>query len=173
MVSFFRTFFQPPSRRDSAIVLAFTLLSGFILGAYVATLAEPSSFSLMRSAADGCVSIVSLLSALLLPFLFTAFAVYIAKPWLLIPIAFFKAFFFSYLGTEIIFLFGGSGWLLRLLLMFTDSLSMPVLCWFWVRIYSGRKVLNVRCLTTAVVILFGIVCLDYRLISPFLVNLLL
>lgn len=171
MVSFFRTLFSPASRRAPAIILAFALLAGFFGGAYTATLADPSSFSLMRTASNSCVSIACLLPALLLPFLFSAFAVYISQYWLLIPIAFIKAFCFSYLSAAFLLL-QDSGWLLRMLLMFTDCLSMPVLCWLWLRSCSGSRESNLRTFAAAVLIVVGITCLDYQYISPFLVNLL-
>lgn len=172
MVSFFRTLFCPASRRVTAIFLAFTLLAGLFIGAYTATLADPSSFSMMRTASNSCVSIVCLLSALLLPFIFTAFAVYISQYWLLIPIAFFKAFSFGYLSTGFMLLFHESGWLLRLLLMFTDCLSMPILCWLWLHSCCGCAKSNFRAFVSAFLIMLGIVCLDYQYISPFLVKLL-
>lgn len=172
MVGFFRTFLASGPRRVNAIILAFALLTGFTLGAYTATLAEPSSFSLMRTASESCVSIVCLLPALLLPFLFSAFAVYISQYWLLIPIAFTKAFFFSYLSAASLLLFRGSGWLVQLLLMFTDCLSMPVLCWFWLRTCTVSRESVLRSFVSAALVVIGIICLDYQFISPFLVELL-
>lgn len=172
MVSFFRTAFLPQPRRVTAIILAFAFLAGLCAGAYAATLAGTNISSLMRTASTTCVSIAGLLPALLLPFLFTAFAVYISQYWLLIPIAFVKAFLFSYLGATVLLLFQDSGWLVQLLLMFADCLSLPVLWWLWLRLCCDGQRKHLRCYIGVFVAIAGIVCLDYQIISPFLVDLL-
>lgn len=87
-------------------------------------------FPMMRGILSGSVSIVCLLASAFLPFLFSAFAVYISQPWLLLLIAFWNAFAYSFLSFSFIFCFGSSGWLLRLFLMFHDCLLVPMLFWY-------------------------------------------
>lgn len=171
MVSFFRIHFLQYPRRVAAIILALAFCMGLLLGAYIATLTDPSYFLMMRTAVSSRVSITGLLPALLLPFLFSAFAVYLSQIWLLIPIAFTKAFFFSFLSTGFLILSPGSGWLMRMLFMFTDCLSLPVLCWFWLRACGGEGV-SLRGVLSVFLVISGIGCLDFQFISPFLVSLL-
>ena len=172
MVSFFRTDFASHSRRRLAVILAFTWCAGLILGAYTAILADIPFFSMMRTAPDARVSIPGLLAVMLLPFLFSAFAVYVSSLWLLVPIAFSKAFLFSYLSTGLSAVAGTSGWLLRFLWMFSDCLTVPVLLWFWFSACSKRREAALINAAAALPVLIGICYLDLQVISPFLVNLL-
>lgn len=127
----------------------------------------------MRAAANGRVSITGLLSAFLLPLLFSAFAVYISQPWLLVPVAFGKAFSFSYLAFGVTLAFGSAGWLVRSLLMFSDCLTLPLLWWFWLCCIraSDRDALRSFLVTCTAALMIG--CLDYGAVSPLLRNLIL
>ena len=109
-----------------------------ILGALLAARAETSAFSLMRLAVPSLVSIVPLLALQLLPFLIAAYAVSISGPWLLTVVCSFKLFFFSYFGTLIWIAFGAAGWLVRFLLLFSDIILIPVLCWYCFRRMAGE-----------------------------------
>ena len=172
MVRFFRPRYFSLSRKVSATILAFTLFIGYFLGSCLAALTVSSFHSLMRSALTGSVSIVSLLSVTLLPFLFSAFAVYIRQYWLFLPIALFRCISFSFLGSVILYAFGSSGWLICLLFLFSDILSLPLLCWFWLRHISEGDRHLLRNLSAVFIVLSGIAILDHQLVSPFLVMLL-
>ena len=171
MVRFFRCLFFESSRRVSAMVLAFTLLLGYLLGSFCVGCAESSLFLLMRTGAKAGVSIVCLLPVLILPFLCSAIAVYIGLKWLIIPIAFLKAFLFSYLCCHILMLFPDSGSLFTVLFLFTDILSLPLLCWFWFRCICSREV-GIRTVLAVILNISGIGFLNYQVISPFLASLL-
>lgn len=172
MVRFFHARFFSSSRKPSTIVLAFVLCVGYFLGAVLALLSDQFSVSLMHTAVLSRGSIVSILSVLLLPFLFTAFAVFVRRYQLLVPIAFFRAVIFSYVCSVIVCIYGSSGWLILLLFLFSDCASLPVLCWLWVRSISSREQKLLRNIFYVFVPLLGIVYLDYRFVSPFLVMLL-
>lgn len=157
-------------RKVSTVFLACAWVSGLVLGAVLP--ANDFLVSAMRRAAAGPVSITGLLAAILLPFLFSAFAVYSSEFWLLIPIAFIKAFLFSFSGAAVIYSFGQSGWLVRLLLIFSDSLMLPFLWWYWLQALSFGKtrfLFNSICVLIAA---FIIGSLDFTVISPFLVKVL-
>lgn len=151
-------------------LLACAFLFGLISGVLFSMSASDALFPTMRAAVFGCVSIPGLLSATLLPFLFSAFAVYISCQKLLIPIAFCKAFVFAFVGTGILGAFGSAGWLVRLLLMFSDVASLPLLWWYWQKSLSGsgRFVRNTA-IAAGFALLIGSV--DYCVVSPFLANL--
>lgn len=156
--------------KKSMIQLACAYLFGLISGVLISMSASDALCSAMRAAVYGRVSIPGLLSAILLPFLFSALAVYISSSWLLIPIAFGKAFLFAFLGTGILGAFGSAGWLVRLLLMFSDIASMPLLWWYWRKSLCGSGHFTRNAVVAAgFVLLIGSV--DYCVISPFLANL--
>ena len=168
---FFRLPFKSHSCKESWFYLACSFFSGLILGVFVSTTARDSLFSLMCTAEFGCVSIVGLLFVIFLPFLFSAFAVYICQSWLLIPIAFIKAFCYGFSYFGIAESFGAAGWLFQSLLMFSDTLLMPVLWWFWMRITSDKR--NSLFVSTALTAIVTIVIgsFDYIIVSPFVTKL--
>lgn len=121
---------------------------------------------MMLGSVSGAVSIVSLLSVTVLPFLLSASAVFSSCRWLLLPIAFFRAFLLSYVGMGIYGCFGSAGWLFRLLLCFSELFSTPLLYWFWLRCCDPDRgrIAPQGALTGALCLLIGSV--DYCLISP-------
>ena len=155
------------SCKEPSIHLACSFLAGLLSGACVSIAASKSLLPMMLAAANSCVSISGLLSAMLLPLLFSAFAVYIRQNWLLIPIAFVKAFLFAFLGIGVMSAFGNAGWLVRWLLMFSDSLTLPLLWWFWLRAFSSGRTdaLRFAALVAVAAVLIG--SLDYSVVSPF------
>lgn len=154
----------------SVTFLASSFFLGLCAGSWFSIQAGILIFPTMRTAASCGVSIPGLLSANLLPLLFSAFAVYISQIWLLVPIAFWKAFQFSYVGMGVMAAFGSAGWLIRLLMMFSDILMLGVLWWYWLRALSGRRgcalVVSLVPFSAAVLI----ASLDYSVISPFLAD---
>ena len=139
---------------------------GLVLGICYVSQADGSFFVLMRRAAESPVSIVGLLAVLVLPFLITAFAVLISRPQLLILLAFLKAFSFGACACCVDQAFLSAGWLLRIFLMFSDLLSLPVLLWLWLRCISGERRRTVRDLVFSGVLLAAVGTVDYCLVSP-------
>ena len=171
MVCFFPHGFLQSSRRGCAAILAFAVLFGILLGGICAGLAEPMLFQLMRTAALSCVSIVCLLQVILLPILFTAFAVYLGQYWLVILVAFSKAFLFGYFCSGILLQYPNSGFLFAFLFLNSDFLSLPVLCWCWFRSIRSREA-GLQTIIPAVFLFIGIAFLNYQVVSPFLASLL-
>ncbi len=155
-------------RKASNFILAFTWLAGFLCGVLVSLRTGNSLASLMRSALYAPVSIVGLLCVTALPFLFSAFAVFLSKPILLLVICYVKAFLFAFCSTCILQAYGSAGWLIQWLLLFGDCLSMPLLYWFWARYLSGDHSLHF--LESAWIISLALLTagISYRVISPFL-----
>ena len=158
--------------RGKRLLLAFSWVLGLFAGAVCAIMSGNSLSSMMRTAASGSVSIVSLMSAVLLPLLFSAFAVYISQIWLLFPLAFGKAFLFSFLGVGLMTAYGSAGWLVRCLFMFSDCLILPVLWLYWLRSLEGWNRFSIRNATTAFLTAGIIGSFDYYVVSPFLASLL-
>lgn len=158
-------------RKYSFLFLAFCWTAGLLSGAAVYLSAEKSLDSLMRGALGRPVSIVSLLCVTILPFLLSAFAVYISKPWLLLPVSFGDAFVLCFVSLGVMQCGGSAGWLVRWLLMFSASLAAPLLYLYWLRHVTGRR--RFSSLEAACVLcLYALIgSIDYRLISPMLVRL--
>ncbi len=171
MIRSFRSCFLCISRNTVAVILSLAFLAGLISGAYLSLFADPSVFSLMRMAASCHVSIVGILAALLLPVAFSAFAIYTSCVQLLFFVAFIKAFTVSFLSTGFLLALGDSGWLLRMLLMFSDLASLPLLCWLWLHACSNGRTSNLRCAAVVLFVACGIGYMDYYCVSPFLANL--
>lgn len=162
--------FPPNSRKAHRGALAFALLGGLILGCVIYPSAEFDSSFLMCSAADSAVSIVGLLSVVLLPFLFSAVAVYISQPCLLLGIAFCKGLSFSLVSLGVMTAYGSAGWLMRSLLMFADILSLPMLVFFWIHYgISGR--ITLRGILVCLAVCVFICSIDSWIIAPFLAGL--
>jgi len=158
-------------RRISLIALMCCLCGGLLLGHQYASLADPTYFLLMRMASERPVSIMSLFTVSLLPFLISALAVYVSHPELLLPVCFCKSFLFACCAFSATSVFGTAGWLVRLLLQFSDVCLLPVLCWFWIRHIGGsfgtlQKDIFLCCGVALVVCV-----VDHCVISPYLVTL--
>lgn len=161
----------PCKRRiPCAVTTAFCLCwcAGLFLGTSLAGQAEPASVSLMRAAASRQVSILNLLFVLFIPFLLSAFAVFLSQRWLLFPIALGKAFSFGYTAGLIGCAYGTAWWLVRPLLMFSDCLAVPLLCWFMLRCLADHR----RALWWDLALCAGITAMigsiDIVVIAPFL-----
>jgi hypothetical protein len=143
-------------------------LAGLICGGIIATQASEPYLLLMRRAAQVPVSITGLLAAVFLPFLLIAISVYISKPWLIYWIVFFKACTFMIVGFSVASVYGSAGWLIRLLLQFTDGIMLPMLCWFACRHLNGGKDGLWRDTVICAVAVVCLGCIDYCNVSPFL-----
>lgn len=158
-------------RSSCRYVLIGCWLLGMLFGLYAAFSASDFLVPMMRGVVAHPVSFVGLLSATLLPLLFSAFAVSLSEPWLLLLISTVKAFSFSFCACGICLAFGQSSWLVRFLFLFSDHCTLPVLMFYWLRHIDGAKNQSIResCVFLCIVILIG--CIDYWLIAPFLVSL--
>ena len=158
-------------RRYCALLLALCWLAGIVSGILLAAVADTSIGSLMCRAVYSPVSIVGIFSILLLPFLFSALAVYIFKPWLLYVIAFFKGISVSYVACGMLLAFSSEGWLLCQLLMFSDLVGLPLLFWYWL-CHLGRECEYSSARSFFVFsLLFLIGSIDICCVSPFLAKL--
>ena len=167
MERLFRLQIPQPVRKPYYFYLAICWCLGLLCGTILFQRADPSFFSLMRSACVGPVSIVGLLGVSLIPFLLSAFAVFISAHWLLLLICLLKAGCFAAVSLGIMEAFGTAGWLVRILLLFSDSISVILLYIFWLRHLCGRR----RFCCLDMLLFFSLSTLlssvDYCIISPF------
>ena len=171
MVRFFRYRYSDPTRRRNVSVLAFVLGCGFLFGSILSALPGNSDCMLITAAADYPASAGALLAVTLLPFLFTAFALFIRRRRLLLLISYLKASAFSYICGSVLRMYGQSGWLLVTLLLFSDCLALPLLCWVWIRSLDDGRRVALRVIPVVFFLVSGIAFLDCRLISPYLARL--
>lgn len=153
--------------RGLPLGLAAFFFLGHFLGVLFSGLASDQLESAMRAVVSSRVSISGLLSSVVLPFGFSAFAAWLGRPILLFPIAFWKAFLFSYLGYGLCAAWGSAGWLVTFLVMFGSLCSMPVLYWYWMRVFAVRRFEMAVC-GIVLAVLLVIFAMDYYLIVPFL-----
>ena len=106
-----------------------------------------------------------------LPIVIAVLAVFIGQRWLIFPMAFLKAVAFAYVGWSVVITFGSAGWLIRLLLLFSDCASMPLLWGFWNKALVSDFDALVPASVAAVLTILGIGIVDYGVISPFLISL--
>ncbi len=131
--------FQAVFLRVFGPAFVYVLLCGasLIFGTLLAVRADSSVYPLMRRAASGSVSIVCHLATQLLPFLIAAYAAYISRRWLLHTVCAVRLFSFTYIGALIWISFGSAGWLIRFLILFSDIILVPFLCWYGFRRAAG------------------------------------
>lgn len=158
--------------KESVFYLALSWILGLIFGASFGLASENISTTAMHRALISTPSFPGLLSAAMLPALFSAFAVYISKPVLLIPIAFCKAFLFSYLSLEVLTAFGSAGWLIHLLFLFSDTLMLPLLWSFWLKTEHHDRNSTLCCTVPVLITALMIGSIEYCFISPFLAHIL-
>lgn len=126
--------------------------------------------SLMRGTLAFPVSIVGLGAVIVLPYLITAFAGFTSQLWILMPLALCKAFSFGACIAAIDLAFSSAGWLIRMLLMFSELAAIPFLLYLWLRFLAGDDQGFRRC--TALFAAFSVLIgsIDFWVIAPFLAS---
>ena len=164
-------FLQFLSCRRRQIILAFSCLSGCLLGFWISGRSHETYLLLTRMAPSLHVSVFGLVACVYLPFLFAALAVFLSHPSLLPLICFTKMCLYSWCGCSMVSAFGSAGWLVQMLIQFSDNLSLPVLCWFCIR-HTDSRVDFIRrdfLICTLWVLIVGIT--DLCAVSPYLASL--
>ena len=103
---------------------------GLLLGTLYAAGLDLTFLSLMRRFFLYPVSIVIRLILAVLPILICTYAFTIGKTEIVMAVLFCKGFLFSFLALSAYLIFGSAGWLIQPMILFSDSLLMPVLLWF-------------------------------------------
>ncbi len=155
---------QPLHFRWNCQMLAVFWIFGTICGIFLFLYAGTPVFSLMRRMPLASVSIVSLLGIGLIPFLFTAYAVYVSKRRLIFLICFCKACLYAFIAAGIYAVFSSAGWLMYGLLLFSGGILCADLYFLWLRLLSGRN--GCWIWTVTVWVLAG--SMVDHIISPFL-----
>ena len=143
--------------------LAILWVVGLLSGSFLALSQSDRNVSLITSASSYD---MSLYMPMFLMFTIVV-AVFISNKWLLLLLAYSKAFSFSYTWVCLLTIFDSSNWLMRVLLMFGDVLALPVFWLVWLRFGSThRRSALLACVYGAVLVsLIG--CVDYTVVVPF------
>ena len=174
MVHFAQSLF--PSKQSqckgSVIFLSALWSLGLLLGLYFAS-SNGDEFSryilgtaLKRQTFAGAMTVV------LVPVIITALAIHFSKPAFIFGYSVLKAFSFSGTLCGVMFAFGQSGWLIRLFLLFTDSICVLLMLWLWNRFfYLDTRVIR-RNFWSCAIALLVIGFVDYFAVSPYFTSLL-
>ena len=156
------------SRIFHSISVGVLFLLGLVLGILFFHNGECDFVPLMRRISVDSVSIVGAAVAAFLPFLLSAFVIYIQKPSLVLIICFLKGIVYGFCSYGICVSFESCGWLLRCILLFSDICMLPALLWFWLNNLQGTtRLFRQNC---NFMVLYGsFVCfIDYYFISAYL-----
>jgi hypothetical protein len=155
-------------RKFGRFILALFWIIGLVFGVWSFRFSGAASISLARRAVSSSVSAVGLYLCLLLPLLFSAYAVYSSSPWLIFVLAFCKGCAYSWVAAMVSAAFGSSGWLVRFFFLFSDSIFLVFLYGFWAVYVTGERKLSGRVcamLAIAGAVISGVDC---WMIVPFL-----
>jgi hypothetical protein len=150
------------------IALFFVLLTGSLLGTLCAKETSTISTTLMRGCIASSVSIVSLVYSLLLPYLAVLLAAIYSNSFALFPICFIKFFSFSFMLMGLRLAFGPAGWLMCVLLMLSNSVSVVFLVCLCFRNIRGFRPSVYWDIEKRMITILGISLLDYHFIAPYL-----
>lgn len=144
-----------------------------MLGMLTASVMKSELIPLIRSVLIRPAGVSGLLTVSVLPCFLCAYGVSLGELWVLPLVGGFKSFGFGFCGCGVAMAFGQSGWLVRLLLLFSDCMILAPLYLFSLRHICGRTS-RVRRDIAALLILSAVVfTVDHWVVSPFLCQLFL
>ena len=114
-------------RRATLMVFFF---AGYVSGTGLCILLWDHILPWMRGVAFSSVSIVLLPAVSVLPFLLS-WIMWCFHPVFFYTVCFFRTFLFGFVHMGLMAAFDGCGWLVRWLVLFSDCLCLPLLCFFW------------------------------------------
>lgn len=155
------------SYRKFVWFLSFSWICSIAFGLAFALYTQPYTVSLMRMADFGRVSIVGLACIILAPLYLSAIAVYFRRTGWIYTIATLKGISFGFGIFVFTAVFGSAGWLMRLLIAFSDSAMLVPLFLFWIRHLDGSQRYLRRDLIICTVSALLIGLADYFIISPY------
>ena len=165
MLTFNANNFYQYSRIARILLLIIMWFLGLAVGHL---LCVPSFVPLMRSVIYQPVSIVGLFICIFLPLILSYFSLLFQKPIMLLIVCFIKSIAFSFSFTLVSYIFDTASWLLRLLILFSDSFFLFFLMIFWLKTISdfNRSCYKSMYMFAAIGLYIGIT--DFVIVSPLL-----
>lgn len=158
--------------RRSAAALGFAWCAGLLSGMFFVAQLDGAVLSWMRTAAGGRVSIVGLLLGNLLPFFLCCIAFSFSIPRLAYAVCFLRSALYGFCALGVGLAFGRAGWLVQILLLFSDILTMPALLWFCLRHIHGEFRSRGRDFTLCAGYTAAVSAMELLWVAPFLAQLL-
>ena len=158
-------------RNDLPVTIfkSFSILIIWLLGLAVGySLFEPSYLPLMRSALVQPVSIVGLFVCIFLPLILSFSFILIEKPIFLLIVCFIKAAAYGFSCTLIAYFFTSGSWLMRFLLLFSDSFYLLIMVTLWLNCTIDKKRLHGRTIFGCTVVGTFVAAADYIVVSRIL-----
>lgn len=162
------TFLQTAFRKlkEKQFLLAFVWCVGFALGLRLAATASNTLIPFMHRATRSSASIFGLLVAMVSPFLISFFLHHLYKPLLLL-FCFIKAVSYGFCSFALYFAYGTSSWLVHCFFLFSETVLLPVLLFFWRCCLTDTHAYLFRILCICIAFALLIVMVDVCFISPF------
>lgn len=165
----FRTSSNVPYWKHVYFSLAFLTIICTGIGVFLSSRADNTYFQMIHAAASCHMSFAGLLISVILPYFVSIFLVSKGKPFVIYLVCGLRFLSVSACGYGIFQSFEYGGWLVSLLLQFSDYCLMPILIWYSIRnlLAKNNKRDIIICFFALVLIGFFYFCS----ISPFLVTL--
>ena len=169
-VNAFTTVFSCKMRRLTYLFLLWPL--GLLAGYGFFYACRPFLSPLMPSLLVQPVSIVGFFVSIFLPFLFTSLSIVTHNPVYCLTVCFIKALAFGFTGSVVAYFYMSAGWLVRLIFLFSDCCTLPVLFLLWLNVLSSEERTHCQRLVLGCVLYcIAVIVIDYCVISPFLYGL--
>lgn len=150
------------------ILLSVVLFVAVLCGILYCRAAGSVTVSLMRGTVFCTVSIVRLLYAAMLPFLFVILTQLLRTPKLLVAVSFFEIFSFSLHIAALQQIFHSAAWLIGIALMGVKAISVFLLLKFSFRHYRGFQLKSWNEIFFSLILIASVCFFDYYFILPFL-----
>ena len=154
-----------------AFLLIGTFIFAFALGTTGVSCESDLYSTLIYNAARQSITLRGVLFLVFVPFAITTLIYCSGRRYLFLPLCFIQAFLFGICSNAIYFSYGNAHWLISLLVLFTSTIALSSLLWFWFRHSSVQRATDSRDLLICFIISALAACLDNYVVSPFLVRL--
>ncbi len=155
--------------KSSVITLLVLWSLGFICGLYVALSESDLLLPLIQNATITRQSIFGVIAVIFIPIAVSGISIYCSAPVIIYIYSIFKGFCFSFCLCCVATVYGHASWLVRILLLFTDSCSIVFLLWLWYRCLCLESHIVRKDLRFCTILLTAIGLVDYFFVSPYLV----
>lgn len=145
-------------------------LSGLFLGVLFSLYSRKNMHDLVHNLIVGHVTFLGLLAVSAVPLLICAILFWFQKSIYVIPVIALKAFLFAF-SAQSIAAYSNGGWLLRWLLMLSDSFSVFLLLLFCCSCKEKQGSVLVSSIVLYLVFILLITCADYYIVHPFAASL--
>lgn len=165
--------FAVTKRRLSLLIISSVWIAGLFFGLLFAMQsAAASREAVFLTAAREAPSLLRLCAVHLIPLFATAVCAAFCLNFITLLIVFSKALLYGYCLCGITLTFASAGWLIRLLFLFSNSISVVLLLWFSIRNTAAKRASLKIDLLFSLIIIFIICCIDFYTVSPYLMMLL-